>query len=141
MSMNTNVNVVRIPATVETNFFKYWFEFLKPYHKLTSREIDVISELVKIRFQLSKVILDEDVLDSVLMSEDTKKKVREICKIKLSHFQVIMGKLRKHGIIVNDKINKRFIPNIKEEAKDFRLIFYFDLDGFKGNSSTSSKTT
>ena len=141
MSMNTNVNVVRIPATVETNFFKYWFEFLKPYHKLTSREIDVISELVKIRFQLSKVILDEDVLDSVLMSEDTKKKVREICKIKLSHFQVIMGKLRKHGIIVNDKINKRFIPNIKENAKDFRLIFYFDLDGFKGNSSTSSKTT
>lgn len=141
MSMNTNVNVVRIPATVETNFFKYWFEFLKPYHKLTSREIDVISELVKIRFQLSKVILDEEVLDSVLMSEDTKKKVREICKIKLSHFQVIMGKLRKHGIIVNDKINKRFIPNIKEDAKDFRLIFYFDLDGFKGNSSTSSKTT
>lgn len=141
MSMNTNVNVVRIPATVETNFFKYWFEFLKPYHKLTSREIDVISELVKIRFQLSKVILDENVLDSVLMSEDTKKKVREICKIKLSHFQVIMGKLRKHGIIVNDKINKRFIPNIKEDAKDFRLIFYFDLDGFKGNSSTSSKTT
>ncbi len=141
MSMNTNVNVVRIPATVETNFFKYWFEFLKPYHKLTSREIDVISELVKIRFQLSKVILDEDVLDSVLMSEDTKKKVREICKIKLSHFQVIMGKLRKHGIIINDKINKRFIPNIKEDAKDFRLIFYFDLDGFKGNSSTSSKTT
>lgn len=141
MSMNTNVNVVRILATVETNFFKYWFEFLKPYHKLTSREIDVISELVKIRFQLSKVILDEDVLDSVLMSEDTKKKVREICKIKLSHFQVIMGKLRKHGIIINDKINKRFIPNIKEDAKDFRLIFYFDLDGFKGNSSTSSKTT
>ena len=141
MSMNTNVNVVRIPATVETNFFKYWFEFLKPYHKLTSREIDVISELVKIRFQLSKVILDEDVLDSVLMSEDTKKKVREICKIKLSHFQVIMGKLRKHGIIINDKINKRFIPNIKEDAKDFRLIFYFDLDGFKGNSSTNSKTT
>ena len=114
---------------------------MKPYHKLTSREIDVISELVKIRFQLSKVILDEDVLDSVLMSEDTKKKVREICKIKLSHFQVIMGKLRKHGIIINDKINKRFIPNIKEDAKDFRLIFYFDLDGFKGNSSTSSKTT
>ena len=112
MSMNTNVNVVRIPATVETNFFKYWFEFLKPYHKLTSREIDVISELVKIRFQLSKVILDEDVLDSVLMSEDTKKKVREICKIKLSHFQVIMGKLRKHGIIINDKIKK--MPKISD---------------------------
>ena len=29
MSMNTNVNVVRIPATVETNFFKYWFEFFE----------------------------------------------------------------------------------------------------------------
>jgi hypothetical protein len=37
MSMNTNVNVVRIPATVESNFFKYWFEFLKPYHKLRKK--------------------------------------------------------------------------------------------------------
>ena len=139
MSKNANINVVRIPASVEGSFFKYWFEFLKPYHKLTSREIDVISELVKIRFQLSKVILDEDVLDSVLMSEETKRKVRETCQIKLSHFQVIMGKLRKNGIIIGEKINKRFIPNIDYEAKDFKLIFYFDLDDHTTDNCRSSK--
>ena len=135
--LNTNINVVRIPASLETNFFKYWFEFLKPYHKLTAREIDVISELVKVRFQLSKVIFDEDVLVSVLMSEDTKRQVREACGIKLSHFQVIMGKLRKQGVIVDNKVNKRYIPNLQPDATSFKLMFYFDLDGHTGDNIKS----
>lgn len=97
----------------------------------------MISELVKVRFQLSKVILDEDVLDSVLMSEDTKRQVREACGIKLSHFQVIMGKLRKQGVIVDNKVNKRYIPNLQPDATSFKLMFYFDLDGHTGDNIKS----
>ena len=61
------------------------------------------------------------------MSEDIKKKVREECNITLPHFQVIMGKLRKNQIIVNGKINPRFIPNIDEESGSFKLLLYFNL--------------
>lgn len=120
-------NVIRIPTSLDGKFFRYWFMFLQPFHKLTERETDVITAFVKHRYELSKVIKDEDILDRVTMSEDTKKKVREECDITLPHFQVIMGKLRKNGVIIDGKINPRFIPNISEEAGHFQLMLLFEL--------------
>lgn len=120
-------NIIRIPCSLDKSFFKYWFVFLRPFHKLTDREIDVITSFVKQRYELSKVIKDNEILDKVTMSEDTKKKVREECNITLPHFQVIMGKLRKNKVIVDGKINPRFIPNINEEAGTFQLLLLFEL--------------
>ena len=120
-------NIIRMPCSLSNNFFRYWFMFLEPYHKLTDREIDVITSFVKQRYELSKVIKDNDILDKVTMSEDTKKKVREECNITLPHFQVIMGKLRKNKVIVDGKINPRFIPNIDEETGIFQLLLLFEL--------------
>lgn len=120
-------NVVRIPCSLDGSFFRYWFMFLKPFHKLTDREIDVITSFVKHRYELSKVIKDNDILDRVVMSEDTKRKVREECNITLPHFQVIMGKLRSSKVIIDGKINPRFIPNIEEEDGFFKLLLLFEL--------------
>lgn len=120
-------NIVRVPCSLSKNFFRYWFMFLEPFHKLTDREIDVITSFTKQRYELSKVIKDNDILDKVTMSEDTKRKVREECNITLPHFQVIMGKLRKSKIIVDGKINPRFIPNIREEEGFFELLLLFEL--------------
>lgn len=120
-------NVVRIPCSLDGSFFRYWFMFLKPFHKLTDREIDVITSFVKHRYELSKVIKDDGILDKVVMSEDTKRKVREECNITLPHFQVIMGKLRSSKVIIDGKINPRFIPNIEEEDGFFKLLLLFEL--------------
>lgn len=90
--------------------------------------MDVITSLVKQRYELSKVIKDEEILDKVVMSEDTKRKVRAECNITLPHFQVIMGKLRKNKLIVDGRINKRFIPQLPEDAKEFKLLLYFDMN-------------
>jgi hypothetical protein len=120
-------NIVRISTSLNTNFFKYWFEFLKPFHNLTEREINVISSFVKNRYELSKVIKDDDILDKVVMSEDTKRKVREECNITLPHFQVIMSKLRKNKVILDGRINPKFIPNIVEEEDSFQLLLLFDF--------------
>ena len=126
--MNKEINnVIRIPTSLNSKFFRYWFEFLQPFHKLTEREIDVITSLVKQRYELSKVIKDDEILDRVTMSEDTKRKVREECNMTLPHFQVIMGKLRRNGLIVNNKINPRFIPNIREDSGTFQLLLLFEL--------------
>ena len=108
-------------------FFRYWYEFLKPFHKLTDREIDVITAFTYKRHQLSKVISDQEILDKVLMSEDTKKKIREECDITLAYFQVIMGKLRRNKVIIDNRINPRFIPNITEENGAFKLMLLFDI--------------
>lgn len=120
-------NVIRIPTSFESGFFKYWLEFLRPFHKLTDREMDVLASLIKHRCLLSRVIKDDNVLDKVALSDDIKKKVREDCNIKFSHFQVIMSKLRRSGIINKDKINPKFIPNIKEENGIFQLLIFFEL--------------
>lgn len=121
-------NIVRIPCSLDKSFFRLWFKFLEPFHKLTDREIDVITSFVKQRYELSKVIKDNEILDKVTMSEDTKKKVREECNITLPHFQVIMGKLRKNKVIIDGKINPRFIPNINEETGIFQLLLLFELE-------------
>lgn len=120
-------NIVRVPCSLSASFFRHWFKFLEPFHKLTEREIDVITSFVKERYELSKVIKDNGILDKVTMSEDTKKKVREECNITLPHFQVIMGKLRKNKVIIDGKINPKFIPNINEETGTFQLLLLFEL--------------
>ena len=89
--------------------------------------MQVASSLLKRRYELSKVIQDEVILDKVVMSEDTKKVVREECNISLPHFQVIMGKLRKNKVILDGRINPRFIPNLTEEQGSFRLLLNFEL--------------
>lgn len=120
-------SIVRIPCKVDGKFFRYWFEFLTPFHNLTEREMDVITSFVKQRYELSKVIKDNEILDKVTMSEDTKKKVREECDISLPHFQVIMGKLRKNKAIIDGKINPRYIPSVDEENGSFKMMLLFDF--------------
>lgn len=120
-------SIVRIPCKVDGKFFRYWFEFLTPFHNLTEREMDVITSFVKQRYELSKVIKDNEILDKVTMSEDTKKKVREECDISLPHFQVIMGKLRKNKVIIDGKINPRYIPSVDEENSSFKMMLLFDF--------------
>lgn len=120
-------SIVRIPCKVDGKFFRYWFEFLIPFHNLTEREMDVITSFVKQRYELSKVIKDNEILDKVTMSEDTKKKVREECDISLPHFQVIMGKLRKNKVIIDGKINPRYIPSVDEENGSFKMMLLFDF--------------
>ena len=76
-------NVARIPCSLSDSFFRYWFMFWEPFHKLTKREIDVAATLVKIRYELSKVVKDEIILDKLVMSEDTiktKKKDKSVWK-------------------------------------------------------------
>lgn len=120
-------NVITIPTSTEGKFFKYWFEFLRPFHKLTDREIDVIASFVKHRHNLSKVIKDPEILDKVTMGEDTKRQIREDCNITQAHFQVIMTKLKKSKVIDNGKINPRFIPRLTGDDKNFQLLLSFDL--------------
>lgn len=120
-------NVIRIPTSLQGRFFRYWIDFLQPFHHLTSRESDVITAFLKARYDLSKKISDEEILDRVVMSDEVKTKIREECGISLPHFQVIIGKLKKTGIIENNKINSKFIPNIRNEGGTFKLLLLFDL--------------
>ncbi len=128
--MKKGINgIINIPASLKGSFFRYWMEFLLPFHGLTPREMDIAACFIKQRYLLSKAIKDEEILDKVTMSEDTKKRIMEECNITPSHFQVIMGKLRKSKFIIDGRICPKFIPkNIGDNDKSFQLLLYFDLD-------------
>jgi hypothetical protein len=116
-------NVILVPCTKKSFFYK-WLEFLKPFHSLTNREMEIAASFLAKREELSKVISDNSIIDSVLMSEDTKKKIREECNITLPHFQVVMGELRKSKFIDNNSINPKFIPNLSDDNSVMLLVYY-----------------
>lgn len=122
-------NVIRIPTSLQGKFFRIWIEFLTPLHNLTNREKDVVAAFIKARFELSKAVTDDTLLDKIVMSDDIKSKIKAECNVSDAFFQVILGKLRKTGAIIDGKINPKFIPkNLNHEDKAFQLLLYFDLD-------------
>lgn len=130
--MENVTNLIRIKSnsklkiSPDGDFFRVWVEFLKPVHKLTSREMDVLAGFLKKRYELSKVITDNDVLDKVLMSEETKLSVRQESGVSSKHFQVIMAKFRKNGVVVNNKIFLNLIPTITKEGVGLMVYFSFE---------------
>lgn len=127
MSNKIADNVVRIPTTLDSEFFQFWFKVLNPFHGLTNKETNVIAEFVAERFRLSRVIHDEDILNQVLMSEETKEKIKQTCNVSKSFFNVILTKLRQLNIIIDNKINPRFIPNLELDSKNFKLMLLFEF--------------
>lgn len=119
-------NIITIPINKDYDFFHWWCVFLRPVVNLTNREIDVIASFLKQRWELSKSISDQAILDEMVMSDATKRKVMEECDISLQHFYVVMSNLRKSKIIEKGKINPRLIPNIRQDSDDyFQLMILF----------------
>lgn len=119
-------NIVTVPTSLGTEFFKWWCIFLRPFINLTNREIDIIASFLKQRWELSKSISDSAILDTMVMSEDTKSKVIKECNITQQHFYVVMSNLRKNKVILNNTINPRLIPNIRKDDNGcFQLLILF----------------
>ena len=129
MKMQVN-NIIRVPVSSNKEFFKYWLMFIAPFHHLTNREMDVAVALLERRYELGKVISDEDLLDKVALNEDSKQKVRKELSMTSPHFQIIMGKLKKAKFILDGKINTKFIPKrLTDKDQAFQLLLYFDFSG------------
>lgn len=119
-------NVVTVPYGEDIDFFRGWCIFLRPFVKMTDRETDVMASFLKQRYELSKVISDQGILDSQLMSKSTANKVIEECNISPQHFYVIMGNLRKNKIVTDTGLNPRLIPNIRVDDNGiFQLMVLF----------------
>ena len=76
MTTSQNMNIKRI-HTDKKSIFRYWLEFLKPYHKLRSKEIEALSLMLYYRYELSREIPKEEIVDMILFSTETRNKIRE----------------------------------------------------------------
>ena len=131
--MAANTTVVGITTPLDWNFFRHWVNFLAPLHKLNKRDADITASLLYRRYQLSQVIFNDEVLDAVLLSTEQKKLTRDEFGLSQQNFQVIMAKLRQKNVIINGRINKRFIPSVTKDADEYRLIIHFRIPKDEGN--------
>lgn len=109
----------------EDSFYRMWFEFLTPFHKLTSRERDVAARIVAQWFRLGESISDPIVRNDVMWSQTSRCDMRESLGMSPAHFQMILGKLRQAGVLVDGAINKRYIPPKTGDPR-FVLSIIFD---------------
>lgn len=117
--------VLRVDTPLES-FFTRWLLFLRPLHGMTDRQISLAAQFLRVRHELSKKVTDEGLLDENVMSDATRKKVREACGLSQSHFQVLIGDLRKHRFFVNGKINPQYIPKTSFED-GYSLLILFNI--------------
>ena len=119
-------NIFAIPTSSGVEFFKWWCIFLRPFINLSNREIDVMASFLNQRWELSKRVSDPAILDEMIMSESIKEKVIAECNLTKAHFYVLMSNLRKNKVIVDDIINPRLIPNVRQDEKGiFQLLILF----------------
>lgn len=123
--MNRPNSGLRVPYNNLMDFFVLWLKFLKPFHSLSDRELEVAACILKYRYELSKVISDETILNNVLFSKENKDKMLEELHITNQYYQVILGNLRKSGIIKDGKVDSKFVPKFKE-GEPFALLLIFD---------------
>lgn len=121
-------NAIRIKALLSNNFFSMWLNFLKPFHNLSKREIEIASFYLKKRYELSLKINDIELVDQIVFSKDTKREIKVSNNLSNTNFQIIMNNLRKKGFIVDQKINPKFIPRIKEDSKSFSFLLLFEIN-------------
>lgn len=132
----------KLKMTPDGDFFRLWVDCLRPLHKLTKREMDVLAEFLKMRYNLGKVIIDTDTLDRVLMDGNTKGSIANICGINRKYLNVILEKFKKNGVLKNNRIPLNMIPTITEEGVGLMIHFDFkdEQHAELGNKKSVQKT-
>jgi hypothetical protein len=121
----------KITVHPDKDFFRAWVDFLRPLHELAPKEMEGLAAILKKRYELSKVIIDADLLDKTLMSPRTKLEIRQSVGISQKHFQMIIGKLRRRKVLIHneftkeDKLAPNFIPQMSKDGVG--LLIYFDF--------------
>lgn len=129
--MTKNTDIVSISTNLRAsglNFFRLWLGFLKPLHRLPGRELAVLAALLQRRFELSRTITDDALLDKVLFTDEIKKGIVESLGISPGNFQSVLTNLRKAGVIINNTISKRYIPTLEYEDSTYKLLLNFKIN-------------
>lgn len=122
--------LIRVPSSLDGGtFFHWWIRFLNPFHDLTSREMDVAAAFFQYRYELSKEVSDPSLLDKLAIDTDARQVVKDRMKLSSGYINLIMCRLRKCGIIKDNKFNPRFVPDIttKDGKQYFSVLILFDF--------------
>lgn len=128
--------VLGVDTNGENDFFSLWVEYLAPKHHLTKSEQKFLAACIRQRYELSKGITDEILLDETCLNETYRTKIRQELGISTQQMQNVIVKLKKQHILIprnvpfSDKLSyykiaPDFIPPYNED-EDFLLILLFN---------------
>lgn len=126
--------LIKVPSSVDDGtFFHWWIRFLTPFHALTDREMDVAAALFHRRFELSKTVADPVLLDKLVLNADSRSVIEKRLNLKHGYMNTILTRLRRSGVVLEDRLNPKFIPDIKpdESGKAFSVLLFFDFSHAK----------
>lgn len=118
-------NILKIKSSDYDELFLNWFLILKPLHNLSNKECILASKLYKYRDELKEVILDKEILDTTILSDTYRKKIIEEMDITMIHLQVLLTSLRRKNVIIDNRLNPKFIPHIKDS--ELSLLIRFEI--------------
>jgi len=121
MNKIININIL------QKDLFKKWLQITKPYHGLTKQQQDILSLFLYYHFKLKQDITNNKILWKILFDYDTKKEIKEELNITDQVLQNTLTQFRKKKIIIDNVITPSFIPELKKEDKQFKIIFNFNL--------------
>ena len=131
----------------ENDFFIKWMEYLAPKHHLTKTEQRYLAACLRQRYQLSKSITDEELLDETTLNDTYRAKIKQELGMSTQQIQNIIAKLKKLKILIPRnhpfserlsyyKISPSFIPDY-DDSKEFLLLLVFKNG--EGNTGASSQ--
>ena len=123
--------VIKVPSSIDGGtFFRWWLKFLSPFHNLTDRETDVAAALFQQRYELGKNVSDPILLDRLVLGTESVKAVGTKLGLSYGYMKVILTKLRKCKILLDNKLNPKFVPDIKSDdsTKMFAVVLIFDFN-------------
>lgn len=130
--------LVIIPTT-SNNFLRSWLELMKPFHHLAPREMDFAAILLAKRYEISKSVSNQNMIDKLLFEEEMRNSIMEEAGVTKAHMQVILRKLRESGLLEGKKVARAYIP-AWTEGKPFRMVFVFEnKDDTQRNDTTSGE--
>ena len=127
--------ILAVDCNKEYDFFSAWTEYLAPKHHLTKSEQKFLAACLRQRYELSKGITDQNLLDETALNETYRTKIRQDLDISTQQMQNVIAKLKKLHILIprnfpfSDKLSyykiaPDFIPPYNEN-KDFLLLLLF----------------
>lgn len=125
--------MLRIPSSFDSDFFYNFVLFLRPFHGLTPKEMELLAAFIRKRQEFKEKTGDEGLSDKLVMSDTVKREIREECGLTPQHYQGIVRTLKSKGAIQSGRINPKFIPVIKEENRHFDLLIRFDRNDRQQN--------
>lgn len=121
-----NVKVATANIRLKDLFFK-WVELTRPFHKLTPGQQKVLALLLYHHYQYKQEITNPKIVWKTLFDYETKMNMMEDLDMNNPGFSNIIHLLRKRGIVKGNVINPLYIPSIEPKAKNFKIIFNFNI--------------